>query len=247
MSCFENFLCTVTLYSKQRRARELAAKGLKPDEIAELIGVSMRTVQRWFAKDRKLAADSDDSDDSDNGAVATVTATPSRQIVETESVRLKAIEMFENGFKPIDIAEELGIPLRRLERWVYSPMSIEEKEKIISTYSPEGQSIFVSEAPNSCWIEDVERVVYEHQQCHGEVRRKLSKILQRHLDADELNYRAIHVISMALIRHTDAERDALDVNKSLDGSRAFALLRSSGYSIIDVAEIEALQKKDPFP
>ena len=233
----------MTLKSNQRRARELAAKGLKPDDIAGLIGVSMRTVQRWFAKDRELAIEPSIVTDDP----VTVTAKPQlKQTVETESVRLKAVEMFQDGLEVTVIAKELEVPIWTIQRWVLCRTTPEENQKMVSSLPPDVQQTFLTKAPDSpSWVEDTEQALSEHLECHRDIRRKLTVMLHNQLDSVEPNYRGIHVISQALIRHSNAERESLNV-EWLDINRAMQVLRAYGLNVVDLAQVEALKRqRDP--
>jgi hypothetical protein len=149
-------------------------------------------------------------------------------------VRPKAIELFESGWHPADIARNLEVSLRTVQRWI---ADFKENRDVNSSESPEslsGGSITVSpEAiyyPSKSWVNSAQILAGDHLDTHENIRRTMTSLLNNELQNGGENLRAIDKLSLAIARHTEAERQAASLHL-LDVNRAAELLQNYGFIV----------------
>ena len=155
--------------------------------------------------------------------------------------KVKAFKLFSKGWNPPEVAGQIAINLRTIQRWhqeflkqnpdfavvgkvPVAVLPINEIAEAIEDTAKHTSSF------SKNWIGWANSLTDRHLEIHGEVREKLSKMLIASLDAAEYNTRAIHVLSQCLCRHLEAEREAgfLDM---LVTDAAFKKVESLGYEI----------------
>jgi len=124
----------MTLKLQKKRALELVAKGFKLDDIAEMLQVSLRTVQRWV-KDLGVAT---------NEPEVTVDPLTESALEQNQNLREKAIGMLESGSQPDDIAKELISPDLQsviLTNLPNPPGWVQERESVLAENQKYHQAI----------------------------------------------------------------------------------------------------------
>lgn len=157
----------------------------------------------------------------------------------------KAFELFSKGLHPPDASGMLNINLRTCQRWYQEFL----KEKNNGAASSSDKTITVApekaekeEEKNPIanknptpwiaepWLEAAENLSEEHYRVHRVIRNKILKNLIQKLEEPDVNLRAVHTLSLAVARHTEAERIAVSLD-ILDINRACKVVESHGLII----------------
>jgi hypothetical protein len=168
-----------------------------------------------------------------------------------------AVKLFARGFSPPEVSQKIGSNLRSTQRWhkefIEQNPSFQNVGKIPVTVvpvtvepepqpkpqpepKPEPQPKSGLRLPED-WHQIAGKLANEHLGENRNIRVELGKILKNCLKYPELNVRAINSISQAYARHIAIEQETASLNL-LSADRAFALLESLGYSVIDPRYIQ---------
>lgn len=161
------------------------------------------------------------------------------------NAKKRAIELHLQGWHPADIAMNLGVSLRSIQRWISSIKdnginSSESKTfKEVTTNSEavvESQSVTNSSElagslyyPSKSWVSFAQGLADEHFVIHSKLRGIITSLLESQLQNPE-NLRGVHTLSMAVTRHLEGERQATSLHL-LDVNRAVELLHSHGFFV----------------
>lgn len=145
----------------------------------------------------------------------------------------EAFELFEKGFYPPDISATLQVSLRSVQRWFSEFKGLDSANPVDKNVGQTGTILRKEQEdtrqnyPDQDWVEFASKLTREHFVAHENARQKIQELLDQHLSQPELNTRIIHVLSLALARHTEAERIALSLDY-LDVNRAAARVEKEG-------------------
>ena len=92
---------------KREDARRLYLKGRKPESIAKLFKVSLRTVYNWIGDLKQ------------------------EEKLEKEKLKQRALELYREGYTQEEIAEELGVSQKTISNWLASLEKIEEFQNLL--------------------------------------------------------------------------------------------------------------------
>ena len=163
-----------------------------------------------------------------------------------------AVRLFAQGFTPREVSEKVGSSLRTTQRWhkqfleqnpsfqdvgkipvaAIAPISVEPQTQP----QPQPQPKSGLRLPED-WQEIASKLSNQHLGENQNIRVKLGKILNNCLNYPELNARVLNQISQCYARHLAIEQETASLNL-LSADRAFALLESLGYSVIDPRYIQ---------
>lgn len=229
----------MTLKLQQKKAQQLLSRGFTPSDAAEVLGVSVRSIQRWIAQGKV------------KGLTEPIVTNEPEVTVESESVQQKVVEMYKSGLEPSIIGMTLGLPTITVNRWITASEAVclpEQTERAILDLPTEQQALFVSEFPKTLLIEEIERALAEHEKCHRQARLKLNELLHKELDSSEPSIRNVKFLSQEVDRHLKGERYALNVDRCdwFSQHRAIMMLKGYGFAVTDIfaGEQYKQQRKD---
>jgi hypothetical protein len=181
--------------------------------------------------------------------------------------RQQAIEKAKQGFAPSEIAEMLHVPIRSVQRWIRAAKEdgslkisdslqlhiteisnendppVNEQEEISHNVLPSTLALlYDAELQTNRWVQALNKLVNQHIKSHQNVREKIELLLTTELNSEEPSFKKIHVLSIALARHTDCEMRAFTVGRSdiLTVSQAATILYAQNYMVLkrdDVPEL----------
>jgi len=241
------FLCPVMpkrskrlVEALQEQAQALFNQGCSQSEVAKILGVSVRTLQRWNqvapSRGEPIATD----------FIATAVSSPEQ--FESESIQQKVVEMFKSGLEPSVIAKKLGLPTNTVNRWITASESTclpEEFERAILDLPTEKQSFFVTKFDKTLEVEEIERALAEHQKCHQLAWLKLDELFHKELAKSEPSIRNLRFLSQEVARRINGEREALNVDQCqwFKFDRALMLFKAYGYGVINISAIEQYEQR----
>ena len=97
---------------KREDARRLYLKGRKPEDIARLFKVSLRTVYNWIGDLKE------------------------EEKLEKEKLKQKALELYREGYTQEEIAKELGVSRQTISYWINSLPKNENFQNLATTPQP---------------------------------------------------------------------------------------------------------------
>lgn len=173
--------------------------------------------------------------------------------------RDQAIEKAKQGFAPSEIAEILHVPIRTIQRWIRAAkedgslkvsdslqlhitensnendlLATEEGEISHNVLPSILALLYDAELQSNRWVLSLNKLVNQHIKCHQNIRQRLELLLTTELNSEEPSFKKIHVLSIALARHTDCEMRAFTVGRAdlLTLSQASTVLHAQGYTVL---------------
>jgi len=159
----------------------------------------------------------------------------------------RAYELFANGLWPPDVADELKINVRTIERWFnqwksenvatsQTPQSgvnvaVESKQVIDQTpHLSTVKSKTIVEWSNE-WGQSAISLSDELLLHHGKIRRRLTQMLAEESKKPDLNPRTLNTLSQAIARHSQIEIAVANLSL-FDVNKSFKILEAHGYVVM---------------
>ncbi len=161
--------------------------------------------------------------------------------------KAKAFELFAANLWPPDVAAELKINIRTIQRWflewksanVAIPQTLDstpniatESQQVIeqtphlSTVKARGMAEWAGE-----WEQTAIALGDELLLHHGKIRRLMTQMLVEESRKPDLNTRVLTSLSQAITRHSQIEIAVANLSM-LDVNKAFKVLEAYGYAVI---------------
>lgn len=176
--------------------------------------------------------------------------------------KMKAFELFAKNFWPPEVASELKINIRTIQRWFIewknqSQGNVVDPENSIDNENTviESESI-IEHTPHLSTVKKVRGIAdwcsdWEHLAVgladellfdHRKIRRRLTEILSNEIEKPELNTRVLQSLSQSIARHSEIEMAVANLSL-FDVNKAFKVLEVHGYVVINPADANNQDKK----
>ncbi|BAY80503.1 hypothetical protein NIES25_69910 (plasmid) [Nostoc linckia NIES-25] len=160
--------------------------------------------------------------------------------------RDKARELYQKGFYPPDIAAQLKVPLRSVQRWLKgfreesgansqeenSSITLLEESSGLIAGTPQKPNLPKLESQSEAWFNEVSSLANELLTTHSKIRKKLVELLETKLEDPDLNLRLVQGLSQSICRHSERE-EAISSLGLLDINKAYVLVEKYGFAVID--------------
>lgn len=158
--------------------------------------------------------------------------------------KLRIFDLFRRGIKIKDIAQTCNVSSKTLYRWWdewknnYSDQPHKEEDtKPLEAKIEAIQKASVSESKLELELEKINWIDFANKQsleaciANGLIRKNLSEILLEEINKQDINYRALSILSNCINVHSKLEREYGLYDTVLNPDKAMTLLTSMGYSV----------------
>jgi len=162
--------------------------------------------------------------------------------------KTKAFELFAANFWPPDVAAELKINIRSVQRWFIEWKSlnvvIPETVDSIPNITAESQQV-IQQTPHLStvksrgfvewggeWEEKAVALADELLLHHGKIRRRMTQMFAEESRKAEINTRILTSLSQGIARHSQVEITVANL-AMLDLNKAAKILEACGYAVIN--------------
>ncbi|MHC5612531.1 MAG: helix-turn-helix domain-containing protein [Nostoc sp.] len=153
-------------------------------------------------------------------------------------LKRQAVELFQKGAEVKAIADLLKLPIRTIYRWVDVYKSVRTIEPETISSDPRFQKLVqlqkMSHAEACAWLDSIEETVDRHGNIHLSLIEDLTRLLKQAMEADNISPRSVNVLSQALCRHMDGERQSVLMGRQqqVDIGQAMATVMTYGWMVL---------------